>query len=175
MTAYQLQKDIGEEIERILKDIVLKDIKKEPAKIKAYPQQLPKRLQTIQSDMDEEMQGISIMPGEEEDEDPYPYCIVIVDSGKLKTAQSAHEISTVIVFGIFDDGIECQGHQVLLNMFHRIAERFTKDPVLKERYRMNSDAGIEWILDTEDRYPYYFGAMEMTWDTFFVRREDRYV
>ena len=65
---------------------------------------------------------------------------------------------------------------MIMNMIHKIARRFTENPVLKDRYRLNGDAGISWVLDEEDRYPYYFGAMEMTWDTFFVRREeDRYV
>ena len=61
-----------------------------------------------------------------------------------------------------------------MNIFQRIAERFTIDPVLNQKYRMNYEAGINWMLDEEDRYPYFYGAMEMTWDTFFVRREDPY-
>lgn len=168
MTAYQLQKDLGEEIEEILKDMMLKNVKGELVKIKAYPQSLPKRIQKVQGADEQE----DIMP-EGEEENFYPYCIVSLDSGGLN--ESVHQIKMIMIFGIFDDDVECQGHQVIVNMFHKIAERFIENPILKDKYRMNDNAGIEWILDTEDRYPYYFGAIEMTWDTFFVRREDRYV
>lgn len=167
MTTLELQKDLAEEIEDILKEMLLKDVKGRETHLKAFKQCLPKRKQ--------EVDGNDVW-GEEEEEDPYPYCVVRIDSGKLETAQSANQVQTVLVFGIFDDDRECQGHQAILNMIHRITERFTEDPMMKEKYRMNGEAGISWVLDEEDRYPYYFGAMEMTWDTFFVRRkEDRYV
>lgn len=166
MTAFELQKDLAEEVEDILKEMLLKDVKGQETRLRAFQQCLPKRKQTVDGDVCEL----------EEEEDPYPYCVVRIDSGKLETAQSAGQVQTVLVFGIFDDDRECQGHQAILNMIHRITERFTEDPVIKDRYRMNAEAGISWVLDEEDQYPYYFGAMEMTWDTFFVRRkEDRYV
>ncbi|MBD5395602.1 MAG: hypothetical protein HDR71_15380 [Lachnospiraceae bacterium] len=173
MTVYQLQKDLGEEIEQILKDMILKDVKGNPAKVKSYPQNLPKRLQKIQ-EFTEETEEVDIMGGEEGEEDPYPYCIIRADSGNIATTQGAQAVNVVAVIGIFDDDVNCLGHQVILNMLHKIAERFTMDPVLKDRYRLNCNTNINWILDPEDRYPYYFGAMEMTWDTFFVGREDKY-
>ena len=173
MTAYELQLDLAEEIERIEKDVLLKDVKGNPAHIKAFAQCLPKRIQNV-SDGEEEQDG-DIMQNEEPEEDPYPYCLVRLDSGELKTDRGAQEIATVLAFGIFDDDVHCLGHQVIMNMMHRVAERFTRNPVLKDRYRMNEGAGIVWVLDDEDRYPYFFGAMYMTWDAFFVGREDEYV
>lgn len=164
-TAFQLQKDLAEEVEGILKDMLFKDVKREQTGLRAFAQELPKRRQEIKKGQ--------IMP--EDDDDPYPYCVVRVDSGKVETAQSAQEIKTVLVFGIFDDDTECSGHQAIMNIIQKISERFTRNPVLKDRYRMNYDAGISWVLNDEDWYPYYFGAMDMTWDTFFVtREEDRY-
>lgn len=168
MTAYALQKDLEEEIEEILKDIILKDVDGGTTKLKAFSQELPKRMQ--------EVKGDEVMPEEDPEEDPYPYCVVRVASGNMDMVLGAQQVETVLVFGIFDDDAGRQGHLVIMNMIHKIAQRFTKNPVLKDRYRLNGDVGISWVLDEEDRYPYYFGAMEMTWDTFFVRREeDRYV
>lgn len=161
-TAFQLQKDLAEEVEGILKDMLFKDVKREPTGLRAFAQDLPKRRQEIKKGQ--------IMP--EDDDDPYPYCVVRIDSGKVETAQSAQEIKTVLVFGIFDDDTECCGHQAIINIIQKISERFTKNPVLKDRYRMNYDVGISWVLNDEDWYPYYFGAMDMTWDTFFVTREE---
>lgn len=174
MTAYDLQLELAAEIERILKDVLLKDVEGNPAHIKAYAQCLPKRLQNI-SDVDGDQDG-EIMPVIEPEGDQYPYCVVRADSGRMETAQGVHEIATVLVFGIFDDDFRCLGHQALMNMMHRVAERFIRNPVLNDRYTMNEETGIGWVLDDEDRYPYYFGAIEMSWDTFFAgREEDRYV
>lgn len=169
MTAYELQLALGNEVERISKDILLKDVKGYPAHIKAFAQSLPKRFQDV-ADMEDD-EG-DIMPEAGEDEDPYPYCVVRIDSGRLETAESTHEITTTLVFGIFDDDARCLGHQAIMNLIHKITERFIKNPVLNNKCRMNEAADINWVLDDEDKYPYYFGAMEMTWDTFFAGRED---
>ena len=76
MTAFNLQDELSVEIEHILKDMLFKDVNGNDVKVKAYQQELPKRLQAIQSD--------EIMP--EEEEDPYPFCVVRLDAGTLKTA-----------------------------------------------------------------------------------------
>lgn len=170
MTAYELQIALASEIEKILKDVLLKDVKGNPEHIKAFAQSLPKRFQDV-SDIEDDEESI-IIPETGDDENYYPYCVVRIDSGRLEMVQSAHEIITALVFGVFDDDVRCLGHQVIINLMHRIAERFIRDPVLNNRCRINKEAGISWVLDDEDKYPYYFGAMEMTWDTFFVERED---
>ncbi len=183
MTAYELQKDIAEEVEKILQCMLLKDVKGNEVHLKAYTQALQKRTQNIhvheetvldESSMNDEdiVFDEGTIMNEMPEDDPYPYCIVKIESGELQPAQNAHEVQTTLIFGIFDDDKECQGHQVIMNMIHKIAERFTKNPYLKEKHRLNHDAGIKWILGDDDQYPYYFGAMEMTWDTLFVRLED---
>ncbi len=163
MTTLELQDDIAKEIENILRPMLFKNPEGDLVNISAYTQSLPKRKQTVQL-------GNIMAAGD--GEDPYPFCVVKVDSGRMETAQSTHEVRIVMVFGIFDDDTSCQGHRAILNIIQKITERFTKDPVLKNKYRMNYDEGITWTLDEEDRYPYYFGAMEIVWDTAMVRREE---
>ena len=181
MTAYELQKDVAEEVEKILHCMLLKDAKGNETHLKAFLQSLPKRMQGVREEETEEenVEDGNVMPDEsvtaEEiscEDDPYPYCIVLINSGELHPVQGAHEVKTTLVFGVYDDDKECQGHQVIMNMIHKVAERFMKNPCLRDKYRMNHEAGITWVIDDEDRYPYYFGAMVMTWDTFFVRLED---
>lgn len=163
MTVFQLQKDLMEEIESVLSDIILKRPKGGMGIIKSYSQELPKREQVVKPG--------SLMP-EDDGEDPYPFCVVRIESGGI--LPGAQEVKAILIFGIFDDSLENQGHQSLLNIIHRVSERFIKNPVLKDMYRMNEKEGITWILDDEERYPYYIGAMEMAWDAYFVEREDRY-
>jgi len=188
VTAYELQKDLAEEVEEILHCMLLKDARGNGAHLRAFLQSLPKRMQGVWEEgtgeeteeiAGEDIEDDNVMTDEsavmEEisgENDPYPYCIVKIDSGELQPAQNTHEIQTTLIFGIYDDDKECQGHQVIMNMIHKISERFGKNPYLMNKYRMNHEVGITWILADEDRYPYYFGAMEMTWETFFVRLED---
>lgn len=163
MTIFQLQRDLAEEIEKILADLRFKNPQGKMVPMKAYRQDIPKRQQAIRKG--------AFMPEEEETEDPYPFCIVKAESGGIFSC--AQRVSIMLILAIFNDDKKNQGQQELLNVIHKISERFIKDPVLKDMYRMED--GIEWVLDDEDRYPYFVGGMTMKWDTFFVEREDRYV
>lgn len=166
MTPIELQRELAKEVENILKDIVCKTASGKQANIRAFCQSLPKRMQNIVADP----------LAEDEEDDPYPFCVVRIDSGGLEAVNGAMEIKTTLVFGVFNDAVSCQGHQIILTMFHRIMERFTQNPVLGGMFQMNPAEGVEWTLDDEDKHPYYFGAMSMAWNMVFViRKEDRYV
>lgn len=165
MTIFQLQQDLAEEIEKILSDMRFKNPAGDMVQMRAYCQDIPKRKQEIRKG--------ALMPEETETEDPYPFCIVKMESGGI--FDRAQKVSVMLIIAIFNDDAQNQGQQELLNVIHRIAERFIKDPVLKDRYSMDQKTGISWILDDEDRYPYFVGGMTMKWDAFFVGREDRYV
>lgn len=162
MTVFQLQQDLEEEIEKILSDMRFKNPQGKLTPMKAYCQDIPKRKQEIRKG--------ALMPKEEEIEDPYPFCIVKAESGEI--FEGAQRVSIMLILAIFNDDKRNQGQQELLNVIHKISERFIKDPVLKDMYRMED--GIEWVLDDEDRYPYFVGGMTMKWDTFFVKKEDNY-
>lgn len=167
MTVYDLMDDLETEIRNITKDIVLKDVKGNLVKLNTFKQNLPERQQNIQAG--------NIMGDGDGEEDPYPYCVIRVDSGSLQSPLANHEVRVYLIFGIWDDDMAGQGYQAVLTMIQRIMERFINNPVLLGKYMMNVDAGMDWILDEENQYPYYFGSMAMTWDMAIVRRNDRYV
>ena len=166
MTVYQLLKDLAEEIEAVLADMIFKDPKGKMEHMRAFPQALPKREQNVKI-------GDLLPDDEEDDEDPYPYCVVRAESGNIGIG--AQKVKVLLIFGILNDDIKNQGQTELLNVIHRVTERFIKNPVLKDMYRLDLDAGMYWILDDEDRFPYFAGGVGMTWDTFFVEKEDDYV
>ncbi len=172
MTAIRLQEALAEEVETILKDIRGKGEDGGERKLTAYRQALPKLEQQIP---DREWE-----PGENADTIPcvepsWPYCIVRVNSGELETSMGTNRVRVTLVFGVYDDDRENRGTWTVMNMIHRVMERFTKKPVLAGQFRVNDGAGMAWVLDDGEEYPYYFGALTMEWDTFFVRREeDRY-
>lgn len=164
MTIYQLQKDLAAEIEQITSDMLFKNPNGEPEHLKAYLQDLPKREHTVSP---------GNLMADDEEEDPYPFCIVRMVSGGMYSG--AQRVKVILVFGIFDDGMDNMGHQPLLNVIHKVAEHFIENPILKDMHQMDIREGINWILDDEERYPYFIGGLEMVWDTYFVERgEDRY-
>lgn len=86
MTAYQLQKDLCAEVELVLKDMLFPDPVGNLVNMKAYSQNLPKREQNITIG--------ELMEEDEADDgkDPYPFCVVRLDTGSLKPA---HEVQKV--------------------------------------------------------------------------------
>ncbi len=165
MTIFQLQRDLAEEIEQILASMRFKNPQREIVPMRTYCQDIPKRRQEIRKG--------AIMPEEEEADDPYPFCIVKAESGGIFCGGQA--VSIMLIIAVFNDDERNQGQQELLNIIHRIAERFIRNPVLKDKHMLDQEDGIKWILDDEDRYPYFVGGMTMKWETFFAEKEDDYV
>lgn len=161
MTVYDLQLALGKEVEHITRDMLFQTPSGGMEALKSYPQCLPAR-------------QVGEIGGGEDEEDPYPYCIVRIDSGVISTPLDSQEVKVILVFGLYDNAQDRNGHQALLNIFQRISDRFSRNPVLNENYRLNYQAGIQWVMDDEEPYPYFFGAMNLTWDTASVRREDSY-
>lgn len=152
MVALLLQKELASEIEEITKDIVLKNPAGEYAKLRSFEQSLPIR------QLDEEY------------DDPYPYCIVRIVEGETPDGMSAQSVKTILIIGVYDDRVEAQGHKSILNIIQRIQERFFKNGVLADQFIMQP--GFNWTLQDDDSYPYYFGGIEITWETSSIRRED---
>lgn len=149
MVAYLLQTELAEEIKRITDKSVVKNTMDDYTKLNVFEQALP------------------IQKTDDEDE-PYPYCIVRVMEGDLEDNDASVKI--ILVFGIYDDNQDAQGHKTILNLIQKIHERFFKNPILANKYKMLP--GIKWTLQDDDTYPYYFGGVEMNWNILTVSQEE---
>jgi len=162
MTAYELQNDLIEELKVMFTGFKLKSPTIDTSgnttftEPNIFGQSLPIR-------------------ENDEAEDPYPYIIVRLDSGDMKEG-SAHLVKTRLMIGTFDDNADTNGHKDILNVIQKIYERFAKNPVLMSKYVMRDDeeTPFTWVLQDDDTYPYYFGAIEMVWKTRAIRRESQY-
>ena len=54
----------------------------------------------------------------------------------------------------------------------RICDRFAAKPLLAQKYYARQH--IQWALQDEDTYPYYFGGIEITFNLPKIGREDDY-
>ena len=177
MALLDLQKELSKEIENILEDMMLKQPSSpELIPIKAYGQALPipERLTNAENYSNEDL------PEEEADIQkafPFPWALIKLDRGIVRGIGEPQIVYVVIVFGIFDDGKENQGHEAVLIMIERVMERFAKDPLLSGQIMavpIDNNHMFNWSMQDEDTYPYFYGALEMAFYTPGFQREDRY-
>ena len=62
-------------------------------------------------------------------------------------------------FGVYDPDASNQGHRHVMTMCQRLLDRYAAEPLLAKRYRAEQD--MEWAIQDEDTYPYYFGGVRI--------------
>ena len=88
-----------------------------------------------------------------------------------ESSESTHDVSTKLIIGIYDDGMDAAGYKDILNIIEDIRCRFRRNPILKGRY-MAKDK-MEWALPDDDRDTFpFFGALYLEWQTVEYERED---
>ena len=120
-----------------------------------YRQQLPKLTQ------------------DDETEDQFfPYYIVRIENGKTPSDNEPWNVVVDILLGCYSDDETNNGHLQILDMIKAITEYFQAYPLLHHKYRALQD--MEFALQDEDTYPYFFGGIEMKFWVARARREDEY-
>ena len=142
MTARELQKDVIEDLRELFKHTLYQTPDGGQAALNFFEQFLPQ----LESD---------------DDDDPYPYLIVRVDSGGIATQTDPHKIALLLVIGIYDDKEITHGHEAVLEIIERIQRHYEETPALKEFVFTDP---FEWALQDELHWPYYFGAVNVTFD-----------
>ncbi|MCU6685669.1 hypothetical protein OCV99_03695 [Dorea acetigenes] len=143
MTPLMLQSDLVTEIEDILKDVITKNTAGETVTgIKGYEYRLP----IIESDEEDESQF-------------FPYFIVRTSEGRTEDDDSPWLVTVDIILGICENDKDAPGHKNILVMIQRITDRFASEPLLNGKYR--AEQNMEWAVQDEDTYPFYFGGVEI--------------
>lgn len=157
MTAAEFQRELIEEVERILQGIQTQNTSGETITgVKGYEQFLP------------------IVADDEEDESQFfPYFIVKLSEGKTSDDENPWTVTTDILLGCCDYSKKTNGHRHLLNMIQRICDRFVAEPLMNNKYRAEQD--MEWALQDEDTHPFYFGGVRIRFNIPKIgRREPNY-
>lgn len=171
MVATFLQDELAEELKGILKGFLLKNPQGEKTNINIFKQLLPMPEPLDQEEIAPELLENGLAE-EQTTPDPYPYIIVRAEDGKIEDENSAQIVNITLLIGIFDTAYDKQGHKDILNIIARIYERFAKFPVLNGKYTVQYP--IEWALQDEESYPFYFGGVNLAFEIAAVRREDPY-
>ena len=164
-----LQMSLAEEIRRITAGMTFKQPHSdERIHLQVFDQALPK---PFGNDSETEMQE-SIAYEEQEAEEAVfkcPWCIVRIDSGDIKGPNENVRVLMGVEFGIFDDDPKNQGHFDVENLIWKVYERFAKDPLLASQYTCECD--FKFAHQDEDTFPYFFGAITMTFSYPGIQRE----
>lgn len=147
MTQQNLQDEIKEMLIEVSKDIVWKNLDGDQTNLEIFKQNLPKK--------------------ETDEDDPFPYCIIRLIDGSYNAINDAeNKIRVLLIFGIHDNAEENQG-DIMLNLINRIVIRLSENNVLKTFYQVGK---IEWVIDDEDTYPYFFGGMTLEFAPAHIQR-----
>ena len=143
MTPLMLYDDLIAEVEDILKDVVTKNTAGEDVVgVKGYKYRLP------------------LITADDEDESQFfPYFIVRLSGGKTEDDDSPWLVTADILLGVCENDKDIPGHEHIMVMIQRITDRFVAEPLLNKKFR--AEQGIEWAVQDEDTYPFYFGGAEI--------------
>ncbi len=102
-----------------------------------------------------------------------PYILIQVENGiyKQATGKNAEASASVyITFCVYDDD-EQEGALMLLNVMDAVRIHLLKKVVIGRCFRLDLDAGLEFLIFREDTAPYYGGTIACTFQLPPINRE----
>ena len=105
----------------------------------------------------------------EEDDDPFPYIIVRLSEGQIASQADAYAVDTYLLIGAYDGSTENNGHRTVMEIIEKIQQRYEENPCLAGKYVLQDP--VSWALQDEESWPYFFGAMSLTWSATAPRRK----
>ena len=173
MTASLLQDDLVEELKRLFIDFRLEGQEGERRGINIYSQSVPvQEAEEIPDTVTDEELEEGIYNAKEK-EALFPYIIVRLTDGKVESVDGAQTVNVNLIIGVIDRARGNQGHKDVLNIMQDIYKRFSTCPLLADYYECVPP--IEWALQDEPSFPYFFGGMALTFELSPIRREDPYI
>ena len=109
-------------------------------------------------------QGLPVDKGNDEDVDTdaaaSPYIVVILAGGMINSPDTTQIVSVMLTICCYDDGLEREGYQDVMNIIEDIVQHFRGYPQFGDAFEVmfEPDHEITWVLQMDDTRPYYFGA-----------------
>ena len=109
-------------------------------------------------------QFLPVLKNDDDDPDQFfPYFIVRVNGGKTVDDNDLWTVDVTILLGVQDEDTDNLGQFHVMNAIDRITTRFCQEATLgtpgHKAFRCLPE--MEWALQDEDTYPYYFGAVQL--------------
>ncbi len=173
MIATYLQDDLAQELETILADSHFFTADGEPTSLHVFKQFLPVQgVKDLPEDLTDEQLEEGTYYAAESQEDPFPYIIVRIGQGTIDEPNGHETVYVTLLIGVHDKSYNNQGFKDVMHIIQVIHHRFSVCPVLAHAYECVMP--IEWALQDEESYPYFFGGMSLKFELIPIRREDRF-
>lgn len=173
MIATFLQDDLKTELEAIFEHFYLKDPNNRMSKIHVYEQFLPipeaRDIPVTVTDLELEEGTYNAQAKEI----PFPYILVRVQEGIIEKIDGEQTVDVTLIIGVVNRDHQNQGYKDILNIIQKIYERFAKNAILAQKYECVMP--IQWALQEEESYPYFFGGMALRFETAAIKRKDPYI
>lgn len=155
------QRALAKEIERLTSDMLFQNAE-EPhdlVKLKVYEQSIPIKDSTAETDAGgTEEDTIEFDQGDVADGViKCPWCTVKIEKGYQEGPDQKQYVKVNIVFGIYNNSLDNNGHYEALNLIERLMVRFGKDPLLDHQYECTG--AFNWELNEEDTFPFTFAFL----------------
>lgn len=154
MTAANIQNALARRLREILKDVPLKTPYNNLEPFKIFRHKIPERTSAKFDYSNEDTHN-----------EVYPFCIVKINQGQKESNQSLEDIVLNIVIGVKNDGFEGEGFDDVMACIQAIWNDFNRNPILEKIYLFKYP--LNWALDDseEDRHPFYFGGIQLTFES----------
>lgn len=109
-------------------------------------------------------QCLPVDEGNDEDVDTdaaaSPYIVAILSGGMINSPDTTQIVSVMLTICCYDDGLEREGYQDVMNIIEDIVQHFREYPQFGGAFEVmfEPDHEITWALQMDDTRPYYFGA-----------------
>lgn len=154
MTKKEFLDALAEDVKHTLRDVYTKTITGNEAAVSVFKNRLP------------------IVTEDEDDESKFfPYAVVRLSEATTDEEQPWIQ-KVYILLGVYDDSLMGEGYLHILTMMERITNRFIMEPLLDKKYRAQPQINTD--IQDEDTYPYYFGAIEMSFKLPKIERRDEF-
>ena len=154
MTFMSLEDALFEEVGVILKDMQTDTADgKHEVSFKGYKHELP-----------------MLLSSEADEEELFPCYIIRIAEGETQDDNDCWHVAADIILCVHDQ--EAGGHRHILIAIQRIVDRFAEMPTMKA---FRADQDIKWQAGEEDSYPYYYGAVTITFSVPKIQRRFEYV
>lgn len=136
MTPLNLQDSLKMELEKVLANVLLKSSEA----FHFYTQNLPPKKDS-------------------QDKSMFPYCLIKLGDGEDDQETSTQDV--IIVFATWDKDKDYQGYRDVMNAIQIVREYLKKNQEIDDTFSIKYP--VRWASpDDSDTYPFYFGAILVT-------------
>jgi hypothetical protein len=138
-----LQDFLVKELKNLFESLNLKNAKGEDSSLNIYPQYLPAK------------KG-------QKDSDHFPFITVKIVDGEDPNETDANTCRIMLMVGVYDPSEDYQGYKDVLNLLQKMYQHLMNNKIFDKKYEV--EYPIKFTLTDEDFQPYFFGALDTSWN-----------